>query len=243
MTDTHGINRLNWLDPYDDQAPFPPVELALQDPNGLLAFGGNLSTTRLLNAYRAGIFPWYSEDQPIMWWSPDPRSVLFPEHLKVSRSLRKTLRKQTFDITMNQDFEAVIIRCAKPRVNDSSTWITRDMKAAYCRLHRAGHAISVEAWHEGELVGGLYGIAMGQVFFGESMFAHRTDASKVAFVQFVQQLQRWGFRLIDCQVETPHLNSLGAINISRKQFIEYLDQWCEAPTKMHSWCFDETEDL
>lgn len=239
MTDRRGINSLFWLDERDPKAPFPPVELALGDPDGLLAFGGDLSTTRLLRAYRAGIFPWYSEGQPIMWWSPDPRSVLFPEQLKISRSLRKTMKKQPFELSINRAFIGVISACAKPRADGEGTWITRDMRGAYTRLHRAGHAISVEAWHEGVLVGGLYGIAMGQVFFGESMFAHMTDASKVAFASFVQKLQHWGYRLIDCQVESEHLNSLGATQIPRRQFIEHLNQWCDTPAEPHDWHFED----
>ncbi len=238
MTDRRGINSLFWLDETDPQAPFPPVELALRDPDGLLAFGGDLSNSRILRAYRAGIFPWYSEGQPIMWWSPDPRSVLFPEELKISRSLRKTMKKQPFELSINRAFIDVIAACAKPRADDEGTWITRAMRAAYTRLHRDGHAISVEAWHQGELVGGLYGIAMGRVFFGESMFARMTDASKVAFAGFVQQLQHWGYRLIDCQVESAHLNSLGARQIPRSQFIDYLDQWCDTEPARHAWRFE-----
>ena len=227
-----------WLNP-ESGTDFPDIDLALQDPDGLLAVGGDLSIERLVTAYRSGIFPWYSEGQPIMWWSPDPRSVLLPENLKVSRSLRKTIKKHVYEITLNQAFENVITQCAKPRRNDQGTWITRAMKAAYCRLHRAGHAISVEAWHDGKLVGGLYGVVLGRVFFGESMFARMPDASKVAFVQLARQLQRWGFELIDCQVETAHLNSLGATNIPRSQFIQYLDQWCDIPAEEHDWQFDE----
>jgi len=241
MSDENGINSLYWLNEYDEQAPFPPVELALQDPDGLLCFGGDLSTTRLLHAYRAGIFPWYSEGQPIMWWSPNPRLVLFPEQLKVSRSLRKTINKKLFRVTINMDFEGVINACAEPRSDGDGTWITADMLEAYSRLHRAGHAVSVEAWHEDKLVGGLYGIAMGQVFFGESMFARMTDASKVAFVLFAQQLQQWDFKLIDCQVHTPHLCSLGAAEIPREQFIDHLNHWCDMPADNHFWRFDESE--
>lgn len=242
MSDTGGINNLYWLNEADEQAPFPPVQFALREPNGLLSFGGDLSTTRLLRAYRAGIFPWYSKGQPIMWWSPDPRAVLFPEDLKISRSLRKAIQKQPYRITLNQDFTAVMTACAEPRAEGAGTWITEEMKQAYCQLHRAGHAVSVEAWHAGRLVGGLYGIAMGRVFFGESMFSRLPNASKIAFVQFARQLQGWGFRLIDCQVQSAHLRSLGAIDIPRYQFVDYLEQWCDSAVDDHRWQFDTTLD-
>jgi leucyl/phenylalanyl-tRNA--protein transferase len=217
------------------------VELALHNPDGLLAFGGSLSVPRLLNAYRAGIFPWYSEGQPIMWWSPDPRSVLFPEDLKVSRSLRKTMKKQPYTITLDTAFAEVMDACAAPRRDDAGTWITDEMKAAYCALHLQGHAHSVEAWQDGELVGGLYGVAIDKVFFGESMFARRTDASKIAFVHLVRQLQCWGYALIDCQVHSGHLASLGAIDIPRPMFISLLDEYCEdtaSAGQVGPWQFD-----
>ena len=207
---------------------FPNVELALTEPDGLLAVGGDLSTERLLSAYRSGIFPWYSDDQPVLWWSPDPRFVLFPEHLKVSRSLRKTVRKQLYTVTINKNFEEVVRCCSSiPRPGQSGTWITNAMLQAYLRLHQAGYAHSVEAWHNNELVGGLYGVAIGKVFFGESMFSLRTDASKVAFASFVEHLHTLGFELIDCQIHTLHLQSLGAILIPRKDFIHLLKGFCD----------------
>ncbi len=207
-------------------ASFPPVSQALDEPNGLLAVGGDLSPQRLLEAYRRGIFPWYSEGQPILWWSPDPRLVLFPSELRISRSLRKVINKGMFRITVDQAFPEVISACAGPREGEPGTWITSPMREAYLQLHRLGWARSVEAWHEGRLVGGLYGVAIGQVFFGESMFYRMANASKVAFVTFVEQLREGGCALIDCQVTTPHLLSLGAREISRTEFVENLGRWC-----------------
>ena len=227
-----------WIDPDSAEIYFPEVELALQEPDGLLAVGGDLSSERLLYAYRNGIFPWYGDDQPILWWSPDPRLVLFPEELKVSRSLGKTLRKQQFSITLDTAFEQVIHACAEPRPGQAGTWITNEMAAAYIRLHEQGHAHSVECWLEGELVGGLYGLAQGYVFFGESMFAQVADASKVGFVTLVRHLQQQGFRLIDCQVHTGHLESLGAKLIPRRDFVRLLkrESWQAHPVK---WEFDK----
>lgn len=212
-----------WLDPRDSTQPFPPVAQALTEPNGLLAIGGDLSPARLLTAYRHGIFPWYSGDQPILWWSPDPRAVLFPEKLKVARSLRKTLDKEVFRVTFDQAFARVIEACATtPRRGQAGTWITPAMQQAYLALHRLGHAHSVECWSGAELVGGLYGIRIGRVFCGESMFSRVTDASKVAFVHLVRRLQEEGVVLIDCQVTTVHLLSLGAEEIPRRDFIRLL---------------------
>lgn len=227
-----------WLDPRDPAAPFPPVELALRDPDGLLALGGDLSPERLLAAYRQGIFPWYSEGQPILWWSPDPRMVLQPNELKISRSLRKTLRKRAFRITLDEDFPAVMEACAEPRADGLGTWITEDMTLAYRRLHELGYAHSVEAWQDGRLVGGLYGVALGKVFFGESMFTRATDASKVAFVHLVRQLQRWDFVLIDCQVYTGHLASLGAAPIPRRDFSAILLREAGPPDRRGVWRLD-----
>jgi leucyl/phenylalanyl-tRNA--protein transferase len=217
---------------------FPNVELALQEPDGLLAVGGDLSEDRLLLAYRSGIFPWYGPGQPILWWSPDPRLVLFPSRLRVSRSLAKTIRKATFSITLDQVFAAVISACAEPRPGQAGTWITPEMMAAYQDLHAAGYAHSVECWQEGRLVGGLYGVAIGRIFFGESMFARSTDASKVAFVGLVRQLSRWGFSLVDCQVHTTHLASLGAETIPRSKFIRTLEHACLQPALNTAWHFD-----
>lgn len=227
-----------WLDPNDPQAPFPPVEMALRDPDGLLALGGDLSPERLLRAYRRGIFPWYSAGQPILWWSPNPRMVMRPADLKLSRSLRKTLRKGLFTITLNQTFNAVTAGCAEPRDDGRGTWLSGEMRQAYGHLHSLGYAHSIEAWQDEQLVGGLYGIALGRVFFGESMFARVTDASKVAFAHLVRQLVRWNFELIDCQVHTSHLASLGATAMSRQVFTAQLDNLATAPNHSGPWQFD-----
>ncbi len=226
-----------WLSP-NDPDDFPDVELALRDPDGLLAVGGDLSVERLLAAYRRGIFPWYSEEQPILWWSPDPRSVLFPDKLHVSRSLRRTLRQGRFEVTLDREFAAVIQACSEPRPGQPGTWITGEMQEAYLGLHQAGHAHSVETWLDGKLVGGLYGVAIGRVFFGESMFSRVSDASKVAFVYLVRHLQQHGFELIDCQIQTPHLDSLGAELIPRSRFTELRARYCEAPGPTGVWQLD-----
>ena len=231
-----------WLDPYDPDIRFPEVGLALREPDGLLAIGGDLSVPRLLEAYRHGIFPWYSQGQPILWWSPDPRLVLFTDELRVSRSLRKTLRKGRFEVTLDRDFPAVIRACAEPRAGEVGTWITRAMQNAYIALYEAGHAHSVECRLDGELVGGLYGVSIGRVFFGESMFARVSDASKVAFVWLVRQLQRRGFRLIDCQVHTGHLVRLGARGIARAEFTRILAQDCRLPAPA-AWVFEDDPGL
>lgn len=224
-----------WLDSSDPA--FPDVTQALKDPNGLLALGGDLSSERLLNAYRHGIFPWYSEGQPILWWSPDPRLVLLPGKLHVSRSLAKTIRKGVFSTTLDQDFSGVIRACTVPRVDQNGTWITNEMSEAYTRLFETGYAHSVECWQAGQLVGGLYGLSIGRVFFGESMFSRVPDASKVAFVRLVRQLEKWNFTLVDCQVYTAHLASLGAENISREQFVSALDSSCKLPGVNSIWTF------
>jgi leucyl/phenylalanyl-tRNA---protein transferase len=223
--------------PYD----FPPLEQALDHPDGLIATGGDLSPNRIIVAYRLGIFPWYNDDEPILWWSPAQRMVLLPECLKVSRSLRKTIRKGQFTVTIDQNFRGVIQECAGPRRKQYGTWITTDMQEAYCQLHYDGLAHSVEAWYEERLVGGLYGIALGKVFFGESMFSRISDASKVAFAHFVWQLQGWGYELIDCQVKTDHLQSLGAIEIPRPQYRALLDRLCEMPGHTGAWRFESGE--
>jgi leucyl/phenylalanyl-tRNA--protein transferase len=224
------------LDPRNPEAPFPNVNQAEKEPNGLLAVGGDLSPDRLLRAYRHGIFPWYSEGQPILWWSPDPRTVLFPDKMRISRSLRKTLRKQQFSVSMDMCFDKVIQACSSPRAHEDGTWITPEMMGAYHQLHELGQAHSVETWQGAELVGGLYGIALGKVFFGESMFSRVTDASKVALSFLVSRLQEWDFRLIDCQIYSEHLISLGAEEISRQQFIEHLNSFCDVSAQQeHSW--------
>ena len=227
--------RLILLDPDQPNQAFPPTSTALKDPNGLLAAGGCLSTTRLLNAYRHGIFPWYSDDEPILWWSPDPRLVLFPEQLNVSQSLRKTLKKQKYTVTIDQAFTQVITACAQPRQAESGTWITDDIENAYSALHKLGVAHSAEAWLDGVLVGGLYGVAIGQVFFGESMFHTATDASKVAFATLVDKLKSWDYKLIDCQVHSAHLASLGAVEIDRTEFNRLIKQYGEQPAQPHAW--------
>jgi leucyl/phenylalanyl-tRNA---protein transferase len=205
-----------WLDASD---PFPPVELALTDPNGLLAAGADLSPSRLLDAYRRGIFPWFSDGDPPLWWSPDPRMVLFLDELHVARSLRRVVRSGRFSVTFDHAFADVMGGCAEPRAHESGTWITASMVDAYAKLAALGYAHSVESWADGELAGGLYGVAIGRMFFGESMFARRTDASKVALVVLARQLQRWGFRLIDCQMSTSHLASFGAREVPRARFV------------------------
>ena len=219
---------LTWLK--RDTLTFPPLAKAMREPNGLLAAGGDLSADRLIQAYRHGCFPWFSEGQPILWWSPDPRTVLFPEELHVSRSLGKLLRKQRYQVSFDRDFAAVIQACAAPRDYADGTWITDDMQDAYIELHARGHAHSVEVWDNGELVGGLYGLAMGQLFFGESMFSRADNASKYGFVTLVRQLQAWGFVLSDCQMPTDHLQSLGARSIPRQLFADYLQKHLDLPT-------------
>jgi leucyl/phenylalanyl-tRNA--protein transferase len=199
--------------------------MAETDPDGLLAIGGDLSETRLLNAYRAGIFPWFSDNQPLLWWSPDPRTLLFPDRLHVSRSLRKTLRRQLFHVTFDTAFEQVIQHCARiPRAGQDGTWITTGMIDAYCKLHRHGHAHSVEVWHGDELAGGLYGVAIGAAFYGESMFSRRRDASKIALVKLIDKLAAAGFLFLDCQVVTDHLMSLGAETVDRSAFLRINSQ-------------------
>lgn len=223
------------LDPLHAGQDFPPLEQALDEPNGLIAVGGCLSPQRIISAYRHGIFPWFNPGEPILWWSPDPRSVLFPDHLYVSRSLAKTLRKQAFQIRHDSAFSKVIEACAAPRRAQGGTWITNDMKGAYLQLHELGIAHSFEAWQHGQLVGGLYGIGIGRVFFGESMFHRVTDASKVVFVHLVTQLTAWGYRLIDCQVSSEHLFSLGAEEIPRAAFAKLLDQLCVQAPSPDAW--------
>jgi leucyl/phenylalanyl-tRNA--protein transferase len=229
-----------WIHPGDTTLAFPDVNLALREPDGLLAVGGDLAPDRILAGYRKGIFPWYGDDQPILWWSPDPRTVLFPTHFKVSRSLRRTLRKCRFRVTMDRAFECVIRACAAPRRAGSGTWITNDMAEAYKALHHRGYAHSVECWVDERLVGGIYGLAIGKIFFGESMFSRATDASKVAFAFLARQLSNWGFALIDCQVHSAHLVSLGAEQISRRAFIGYLETWCAVGNHAHAWQIEPT---
>lgn len=206
-------------------AGFPPLAQALREPNGLLAAGGDLSPGRLLQAYRLGIFPWYSPGQPVLWWSPDPRMVLFPAELHISRSLARRLRKTDYEIRYDSAFRQVVVHCAStPRPGQDGTWITPEMVEAYCRLHRMGYAHSVETWIDGALVGGIYGVAIGRMFYGESMFHHVTDASKLAFVHLVRQLEHAGIGMLDCQMRTAHLASFGAREISRDEFAQRLSE-------------------
>lgn len=214
---------LPWLDPENPDCPFPPVEKALRKPAGLLAAGGDLSVSRLLRAYSTGIFPWYEEGQPILWWSPDPRAVLMPERIVVSRSLRKSWRTKFHHTSFDSAFERVLEECAAPAPGREKTWITEDMKAAYCELHALGHAHSIEVWSpDGALAGGLYGIGLGRVFFGESMFSRRRDASKIALAALAGHLQSWGYCLLDCQIPSAHLLSMGAQVMSRHDYLEIL---------------------
>lgn len=226
------MTNLPWLDP--DMLWFPDPETALDDPDGLLALGGDLSVERLQLAYRRGIFPWFSAEQPILWWSPNPRCVIFPERVHISRSLRRTLNSRRFTITTDRAFAEVIDRCGRER--SEGTWITPAMRLAYNRLHQLGIAHSFEAWnHNGDLVGGLYGVAQGSCFFGESMFARETNASKVVFVHCLRQLEEWGFAMMDCQVENPHLISLGAELIPRQRFLSILGDNIDRPPNNSTW--------
>ena len=213
-----------WLRPTDPPDAFPPVSDALDEPDGLLCVGGDLSPARLLAAYRRGIFPWYSEGQPILWWSPDPRSVLFPGELRVTRSLAKTIRNRGYTVTYDRAFADVMNLCGDGALRPEGTWISSDMRAAYSRLHALGHTHSVETWLDGRLVGGLYGVALGRVFFGESMFSTERDASKVALHDLVQTLRANNVELIDCQVASAHLESLGARAIPRREFVACLER-------------------
>ncbi|MBI5660506.1 MAG: leucyl/phenylalanyl-tRNA--protein transferase [Nitrosomonadales bacterium] len=222
----------------DDTAPFPPVEQALCSPDGLLAAGGSLAPHRLLEAYRHGIFPWFNEGDPILWWSPNPRMVLFPGEFRVSRSLRKTLRKKIYEIRTDTAFELVMRACAAPRKGRAGTWIGEDMIAAYIRLHRMGLAHSVEAWQGGELAGGLYGVGIGRMFYGESMFSRKPDASKVALAHLAAQMRRWNFGMIDCQMRTPHLASLGARELPRAEFVRRIRELMQYPDIASRWQFD-----
>jgi len=216
------VKSITWLSPQDAPEWFPPLEQALEEPAGLLAAGGDLSPQRLLAAYRRGIFPWYSPGQPVLWWSPDPRAVLFPEEFHCSRSLARTLRSGQFSVSDDRDFGAVIDGCASPRAASPGTWITSDMRAAYLGLHRLGVAHSVEVWRGDELAGGLYGVRLGEVFFGESMFSRERDASKVALAHLVSMCARNSVALIDCQLPSRHLASLGVRCIPRRQFASLL---------------------
>jgi leucyl/phenylalanyl-tRNA---protein transferase len=218
----------------DQQLVFPPPHLA--DSSGVIAVGGDLRPERLLLAYRQGIFPWYSEGYPILWHTPDPRFVLRAEELHVGKSLRKTMRRGTYEIRFDSAFRQVMLACAEtPRPGQDGTWITDDMLASYCKLHDMGFAHSAEAWLDGQLVGGLYGVSLGAAYFGESMFAHAPDASKVAFVTLVEEMARWGIPLVDCQVHTEHLERFGATAWPRKRYLEALRQALLQPTRQGKW--------
>jgi leucyl/phenylalanyl-tRNA--protein transferase len=223
---------LAWLERGD---PFPSVERALKNPNGLLAAGADLSLERLLEAYRHGIFPWYSSGQPPLWWSPDPRMVLDCEAFKVSRSLSKSVRNKGYEVRIDTAFPEVLRGCSSPRRDGPGTWLGPDMRVAYARLHRAGYAHSFETWRDGELVGGLYGVALGRMFYGESMFSRATDASKVALVKLVEVLKSRGFPLVDCQMHTPLLESLGAREIPRREFLRALASLVNYPEAPMKW--------
>ena len=224
-----------WLEPDD---PFPPIEMALREPNGLLAAGADLSPGRLLDAYARGIFPWFNDAEPPLWWSPDPRMVVFSSERHVARSLRRVLKSGRFRVTMDTAFTEVMSGCAEPRVDQDGTWITPQIVDAYAELARLGYAHSVETWEGDELVGGLYGVAIGRMFFGESMFARRTDASKVAFVSMLAQFEAWQMPLVDCQVATDHLASLGGREIARVEFMSHVRALVRRPAVQAPWKFD-----
>lgn len=229
--------RLHWLDPRRPDQPFPDPALALADPNGLLAVGGDLSTTRLLNAYRQGVFPWFNPDEPILWWSPDPRCVLRPGAVHISHSLAKLRRQGGYAVSFDRAYPEVMAACGGPRRGNRNTWLGSDMQLAYLQLHRLGAAHSVEIWQGQQLVGGLYGVSLGGAFFGESMFSQARDASKLALVHLSEQLARWGFPLIDAQVESPHLLSMGALALPRAEFLAELADAIARPPPQ-AWRFD-----
>ena len=219
----------------DPSAPFPPTAEALQKPNGLLAWGGDLHPVRLLSAYRLGIFPWYSEGEPILWWSPAPRCVIFPPDVHLSRRTRRRYRTGAYRVTADTAFEDVVTACAAPRRGQAGTWITTGMKQAFSQLHRQGHAHAVEVWKDGALAGGIYGLALGKVFFGESMFSREPDGSKIALLALCRQLETWGFSLLDCQVPNPHLYSLGAVTLSRTAFERQLQRLVAKSAEPGPW--------
>lgn len=226
---------LPWLNPDD---PFPAAERAMREPNGLLCAGLDLSPERILAAYRQGIFPWFNHGEPVLWWSPNPRMVLVPDEFKLSRSLRQRMKKGGYEIRVDTSFEQVMTACGESRKGQSGTWIGPAMMDAYTSLHEMGYAHSIETWMDGELAGGLYGLAIGRMFYGESMFARRTDASKMALAHLCRQLDLWGFELIDCQMETAHLASLGAKQVSREVFIQEMKRLIKLPPMANPWRFD-----
>lgn len=228
-------NRIAWLSPTDPPSAFPHIDSALREPEGLLAAGGDLSASRLLHAYRNGIFPWYEEGQPLLWWSPDPRCVLFPDEFHVSRRLRRDVAASSAIVTFNRCFGDVIRGCAEPRPAQLGTWITAEMIDAYVELHELGWAHSIEILQDDTLVGGMYGLVIGRIFFGESMFSRTPNSSKFALLALVRNATRVGFPLIDCQVVSPHLRTLGARTIPRPEFATILDEACEPPSKFENW--------
>jgi len=230
----YNAHMIPWLGARD---AFPPLTKALAEPNGLLAAGGDLSASRLIDAYRHGIFPWFSEGEPVLWWSPDPRMVLVPGEFKISRSLRKRIKQDNHEVRVDCQFETVMRACAAPRDDQAGTWITDDMITAYVALHRRGLAHSVETWIDGELTGGLYGVSLGRMFYGESMFTRATDASKIALAHLTRQLARWQFGLIDCQMATGHLASLGAREIARAVFVRRVAELVNLEPP-RTWRFD-----
>lgn len=230
--------RLYWLDPATPDAPFPDPALALSQPNGLLAMGGDLSPTRLRNAYASGIFPWYNPEESILWWSPDPRAVFATGDVHVSRRLTRVLRRGDFAVTLDRDFAGVLAGCAGPRRRQPGTWLGADMRDAYKRLFAEGDAHSVEVWRHGRLAGGLYGVARGRMFFGESMFSTAADTSKIALICLARQLHAWGFPLIDGQVGSPHLYRMGAVDLPRNRFLAILREASTKPPPPSPWRFD-----
>ncbi len=230
--------RLHWLDPRDPNQAFPPPQKAMRDPNGLLAIGGDLSVPRLIRAYSSGIFPWYNPNEPILWWCPDPRAVLEPGEFHVSRSLAKKLRKADYAVTLDHAFADVLEACTAARGGSHGTWLGPDMKRAYRELREHGIAHSAEVWRNGRLIGGLYGVALGRAFFGESMFSIETDGSKIALYWLCRQLQAWGFELIDCQIASEHLQTLGAVEIPRERFLTRLRQAMLQAGRSGDWRYE-----
>lgn len=230
--------RLYWLDPADPDAPFPDPALALRQPNGLLAMGGDLSPRRLLNAYHAGIFPWYNPEESILWWSPDPRAVFATDRIQISRRFARILRRDDFAVSLDRDFEGVLAGCAAPRGDNPGTWLGTEMRAAYRRLYQRGWAHSIEVWRDRCLIGGLYGVAIGRLFFGESMFSAEPNASKIALARLAAQLMRWDFPLIDGQVGSPHLYRMGAFDLPRTEFLALLRRNRARPDAPGPWRLD-----
>ena len=227
---------LPWLDPYDPNAPFPSAESALKDPEGLVAAGGDLNAKRLLRAYHEGLFPWYEEDQPILWWSPNPRGILYPKDFIAHKSLLRTIKNNQWKISYDRSFLDVMKACAEPRSNSRGTWITDDMIEAYVHLHELNHAHSLEVWNESdELIGGIYGISIGTIFFGESMFSRVTDASKVALLYLSAYLDSWGYDIIDTQLPSAHLTTLGGSEMTRNKYLNELSKFTAQSSSSHAW--------